>query len=87
MIDDNSLPLFTRRLEARLHIGPPIGLSIPTSSGLFQTRCGLGLEDGPWVIPSLAIVQLGEMCGACLAQAGLVAGDVTGVSVETFESS
>lgn len=50
------------------HLGPNEGMEIPTWSRLFQTRCGLGADDGPWM-PCTDDDDV--WCAACLRQGGI----------------
>lgn len=59
------------RGDGTRHIGPPAGLSIPTWSQLWSTRCGLGKDDGPWFDKSVPGENIEEpWCLDCLRQAG-----------------
>lgn len=60
--------LITRYGDPYVHLGPPGGLAIPTTSPLWQTRCGLGASAGPWGSP---LAPVAGYCPDCLAQAGL----------------
>lgn len=54
--------------DPRKHLGPPGGFGIPEWSQLFQTRCGLDKNDGPF---SNTRDDDDVWCVNCLAQAGI----------------
>ena len=56
--------------DAVKHLGPPKRLAIPLWSRLWQTRCGLGPQDGHW-----QWIDQGQdddcWCPKCIGQAGM----------------